>query len=218
MRYVLTLILLGTLLAGCAPASVMESATQDASSGVPSPGNQKIMSVATEGRFTEEAPTKDAGSPASVMTVNSPPIVLTSIQANLTPLAPTLAPSSTENWNTYKSTSLGVTVNYPPDWTVAEKSGVATFTSPQGATVSLQAANPGSANNEFRIGNQYCTTRINSHQQTARVCADNASFTYSATFTLQAADGSMKGVMLITKTRSAGTVFEAMIDSLRPTQ
>jgi hypothetical protein len=218
MRNLLTLILLGTLLAGCAPASITVSATQDASSGVPSQGNQKIMSVATEGRFTEEAPTEDPGSPALVMTVNSPPIVLTPIQANITPLAPTLEPSSTDNWNTYSSAALGVTVNYPPDWTVTEQADTATFTSPQDATINLQAANPGGANNEFRIGNQYCTTRTNSHQQTARVCADNASFTYSATFTLQAAGGSTHGVILITKTRSAGTIFEAMIDSLRPTQ
>jgi hypothetical protein len=212
MKYVLTLILLGTLAAGCAPASISEGATKNNSSGGPG-----IASIATEGQFTEEAPTKDASS-SSIMTVNSPPIILTPVQGNATPAASILPSLSTDNWNTYSSAALGVTVNYPVDWTVAEQAGAATFTSPQGATISLQAASPGGANNELRIGNQYCTTRTNSHQQTARVCADNASFTYSATFTLQAAGGSTHGVMLITKTRSAGKIFEAMIDSLRPTQ
>ncbi len=83
------------------------------------------------------------------------------------------------------------------------------------------AANPKS--NEFKIGNQYCTSRTNPQGQTAEVCADNASLTYTATFTLQKADGATQGiatqqVILLTKTRTVGNVFEAMFNSLQPTK
>ncbi len=52
MKYLLTLILLGGMLAGCSSAPNKESPK----SVVP-PGNPGIASIATEGRFTEEAPT-----------------------------------------------------------------------------------------------------------------------------------------------------------------
>ena len=215
MRYLPILVLLGIILAGCSPASNQGSAANGASSG-----NPGIASIATEGRLTEEAPTQSttSSSPLPVMTVNSPPIVLTPVQGNPANVGPTPTPLSTENWKTFSSASLGVAVDYPANWSVTEQSGEATFTSPQGATIKLQAANPSGQNNEFRIGNQYCTTRTNKYNQTAEVCADNSSFTYSATFTLSSTGSSPRGLMLITKDRSSGKIYEAMIDSLRPTQ
>ena len=72
-------------------------------------------------------------------------------------------------------------------------------------------------NNEFKIGNQHCTSRTNEYGLTADICVDNASFIYSATFALQQADGLTQGLILMTKTRTAADVFEGMFNSLRQT-
>jgi hypothetical protein len=215
MRYLTFLMLLGIILAGCSSAS-----NQGGTASGDSPGNPGIASIATEGRFTQAAPTQNttSSSPLPVMTVNSPPIVLTPIQGNPANVGPTPTPLSTAGWKTFSSASLGVAIDYPADWSVTEQSNEATFTSSQGAAVKLQATNTNGPNDEFRIGNQYCTSRTNKYNQTAEVCADNSSFTYSATFMLSSTGNSPHDVMLITKDRSAGKIYEAMIDSLRPTQ
>jgi hypothetical protein len=210
MRYLLILALLGLALAGCSPRpNASGSATKEVS-----PNNRDIANVAPEGKLTETVPTK-IGPPLPVTTANPTAILLTPVQGN-TPAPAATSSASTGNWQTFTSAVLGVTVNYPSDWSVAEEADGATFTSPKGATIQLK---PGIANprsNEFKIGNQYCTSRTNQYGQTAEVCADNASLTYTANFTIQKADGSTQPVLLMTQTRTVGDAFEVMFNSLQP--
>lgn len=209
MRYLLTMTLLGIVVAGCSSRPNTSKSAKEIS-----PHNPDIANVAPEGRLTEAAPSETTSS-LPVVTANPTAIPLTPIRGNTT--APsTTNPVSTGNWQTFTSAALGVAVNYPSDWSVAEEADGATFTSPNGATIQLKQGTANPNNNEFKIGNQYCTSRTNEHGQTADICVDNASFTYTAKFTLQKADGSTQWVTLMTKTRTAGDVFEGMFNSLQP--
>lgn len=209
MRYLLALILVGIVSAGCSSRPDTDESTKEIAQG-----NQGIPDVAPEGRNIEEAVTNEADSSLPVMTVDSPPILLTPIQGNATtPSAPN-SPSS-ENWQTFTSTALGVAVDYPLDWSVAEETDGGTFTSPQGGTILLKVVKTDSENNETRIGNQYCTSRTNQYDLTADICVDHASFIYTAKFTLQLADGSTRWLTLTTRNRTMGQVFEGMFNSVR---
>ncbi len=207
MRYLLTLILLGIFIAGCSPRP--NAATKEAS-----PNNRNIANVAPEGKLTEVVPTK-IGPPLPVTTANPTAILLTPVQGS-TPAPVATNSISTGDWKTFTSTVLGVTVNYPPDWSVAEDTHGTTFTSPNGAMIQLKQGTANSNNNEIKIGNQYCTPRTNQHGQTAEICADTTSLTYTANFNLQKADGSTQQVALVTQTRTVGDIFEAMFNSLQP--
>ncbi len=210
MRNLLLLALLGFVAAGCAaPAKAPGPAAKEAP-----PRNSDIANRAPEGGMTDAVPTK-IGPPLPVTTANPTAIVLTPIQAN-TPVPAGTNPVSTTNWKTFTSAALGVTVSYPSDWSVAEQTNGATFTSPKGATIALTQSTASPNNGEVRIANQYCTSRTNPHGQTAEVCVDNASFTYTASFTIQKADGTSQRVTLMTKTRTVGDVFQGMFDSLQP--
>jgi len=211
MRYLLTLALLGIVIAGCsARPNASESAKE-----VP-PNNPDIANKAPEDRIIEETSPGETDPALPVMTVKSPPILLTPIQGN-TPEPSTETSASSGNWQTFTSSTLGVAVNYPSDWSVAEAANGATFTSPAGATIQLKEDTTNTNSKEFKVGNQYCTSRTNEHGQTADICVDNASFIYTAKFTLQKADGSTQWVTLMTKTRTVGDVFEAMFNSLQST-
>lgn len=199
MQYLLTLTLLAIVITGCSSRS--------------NTGKPDIADVAPEGRLTEVAPT-EAASSLPVTTANPTAIPLKPMRGN-TPAPSTTIP--TGNWQTFTSTALGVTVNYPPDWSVSEETGAVIFTSPKGATIQLKPDTTNRSNKGFKTGNQYCTSRANEHGQTAEVCVDRASFTYSARFAIQKADSSIQQVTLTTKTRTAGEVFEAMFNSLQPT-
>jgi hypothetical protein len=213
MRYFLTLILIGMVLAGCSstPRADQQEGTSNSASG-----NPDIASIAPEGKFTEDVATNeaDSSSPDIVMTVNSPAIQLTPIQGN-TSTSSTPVPLSTENWQTHKIAALGIAVDYPTDWSIAEQSDGAIFTSPVNTTILLKQESTNQDSNEIRIGNTRCTSRMNSNNLTAEVCVDTASFTYTAKFTLPFADGSTRWLTLTTKTRTTGDVFEAMFNSVR---
>jgi hypothetical protein len=205
MKYLLALTLLGIAIAGCAS----RQNKPESAKAVPR-DNPDIANVAPEGRLTETAPGETGPLP-----VDRTAIPLTPIQGNAPATSPTSS-LSTANWQIFTSAALGATVNYPPDWSAAEKTDGVTFTSPNGATIQLEKGTAALKNNEFKIGNQHCTARTNEHGQTADICVDNASFTYTANFTLPKGDGSTQTVMLMTKTRTVGDVFEAMFNSLRP--
>jgi hypothetical protein len=207
MKYLLASILLGTLLMGCSSAPEKGNVTQTAPGG-----NRNIVSVATEGKITEETATEDAG--AVVMTVNPPPLVVVPIQGNTPIPNSTAMPQAREGWQTFTSPTLGVAVDYPVDWSVTEQTDSATFTSPQGTTILLKLVKLNSNNNETMLGNQRCTSRTNAYNLTADICAETVSFSYSAKFTLPGS-GSTQGLTLMTTTRAAGTVFESMFNSLR---
>jgi hypothetical protein len=148
------------------------------------------------------------------MTPKAPPIILTPIEGNDTSSS-TPNPLPTENWQTFTSSALGVSLGYPSGWSVAKENHSVTFTSPMGATIQVKLNTANVNNDEFKLGNQYCTSRTNQHHLTADICVDNASFTYAAQFALQQEDGSTQWLTLTTKTRATGEVFEAMFNSVR---
>ena len=211
MKYILTLTLLGMAVAGCSsqpdPDVSVEETTQS---------NPDIANIAPEGRFTEEVPTGETDSSLPVMTPNAPPIILTPVQGNATTSSP---PNSltTENWRTFTSSALGVSLEYPSDWLVMEEADGAIFTSPSGGIIQMKADTSSMNKDEIKTGNQYCTSRTNEHNLTAEVCADRISFIYTAKFTLQKADGSTQWLTLSTKSRATGEVFEAIFNSVQVT-
>jgi hypothetical protein len=167
---------------------------------------------------TEEVVPEDtiSSSTTVVIRVNPTPILLVPIQGNTVAPAATPIPLSREGWQTFTSATLGVAVDYPADWSVAEESDGATFTSPQGTTILLKAGGAGADSNEFKIGNRRCTARTNANNLTADVCVDTAPYSYSATFTLESVDGSVQRLTLTTTTRQTASVFEGMFNSVRP--
>jgi hypothetical protein len=210
-RFVLA-VLLAFGLAGCSSASRIHETTTETPEG-----NRGIPDIAPEGRITEVFVTNEADSSLPVMTADSPPILLTLVQGNATPPSTPNSPSL-QNWQTFTSTTLGVAADYPSDWSVAEKTDGAIFTSPQSTTILFEAVETNADNNETRIGNQYCTSRTNSHDLIADICVDHSSFSYTAEFTVELADGSTRRFTLTTKSRSTGHVFEAMFNSVRLTE
>jgi hypothetical protein len=209
MNYRLTLTLLGMVVAGCSsrPGATARDTTQS---------NPDIANIAPEGRFTGEVPPSETASRLQVMTPNAPPIILTPIQGNNT-TSPTPDSLSTENWQTFTSSALGVSLEYPSDWSAMEEADGVLFTSPSGTTIQMKADLSSAKNNELKIGNQYCTSRTNAHQLTAEICADTISLNYMAKFSLPKADGSTRWLTLSTKTRATGEVFEAMFNSVQLT-
>ena len=217
MRFYLILVLIGLVTASCSP-SVRASAipTPKNMSNVPA-GNINIASVATEGAVTEDANSggTTSPSPSTVMTVNPTPIILTPIQGNTVNPPPTAPSLVTTGWQTYTNAALDISVDYPSEWSIAEQPDGAVFTSPQGTTISLKESKTDVNSNEFKIGNQHCTSRTNAHNLTATICADTISINYSATFNLKAADGSVQWLVLSTTTRETASVFETMFNTVR---
>jgi len=211
MKYILTFTLLGIVVAGCSAQP-----SRDASVTESTQSNPDIANIAPEGKFTEEAPTGETDSALPVMTPNAPPILLTPIQGNDTSSS-TPSSLSTENWKTFTRSALGVSLEYPSDWSVTEGTDSVAFTSPKGATIQLKLNTANVNNDEFKVGNQYCTSRTNQHHLTADICVDHASFTYIAQFALQQEDGSTQRLTLMTTTRATGEVFEAMFNSVQLT-
>jgi hypothetical protein len=200
MRKIFALFLLGALFAGCSSPQTTEE-------------NRNIASIATnEGKITEESVTEAPG--AIVMTANPTPLMLTPIQVNSPSPKTTPKPSMKSGWETFTSITLGISVDYPLDWTATEQTDGVIFASPQGATIQLKPVKTRSDNNETRIGNQRCTLRTNNFGLAADICVDSASFNYSATFTLPSGSA-VQWLALITATRSAGAVFEEMFNSVR---
>lgn len=202
-------VLLAFSLAACSSPSRKDETTNESA-----PDNRGIPDIAPEGRITEEAVTNEVDPSLPVMTADSPPILLTPIQGNATPPF-TPNPASSQNWQTFTSSALGVEVDFPLDWSVAEEKDGATFTSPQGGTILLKMVKSNRENNETRIGNQYCRSQTNSYGLTADICVDHASFNYTAEFTLPLTDGSTAWLTLTTKTRTTGDVFEGLFNSVR---
>ena len=210
MKYMLTVTLLGIAVVGCSSrSSPLASVTETTHS------NPDIAEIAPEERFTQEFHTGEADSPLPVMSPNVPAILLTPVAGNDT-TSPTDS-FSTGNWQTFTSSALGISLAYPTDWLAAEEADGILFTSPTGMTSQMRADTSGIDQDEFKIGNQYCTSRTNEHHLTAEICADRNSFLYTAKFSLQTADGATRWLSLSTKNRGAGEVFEVMFESLQLT-
>jgi len=217
MKYFLTLMLIGIVIAGCSssPGTDKQGSANNSVSG-----NTNVASIAPEGKSTENVATSEANSssPLIVMTVNSPPIQLVPLQGNLSTSIPsTPFPHLAENWQTFTIATLGVAIDYPMNWSILEQTDGAIFTSPLNTTIQLKVTNANNSGKEIRIGNRRCTSRTNAYDLTTDICVESASFNYSAQFTLKAPDGTAQWLTLTTTTRDTGKVFEAMINSVRPT-
>ena len=218
MKYILTLILIGILTVGCGPSTHENTTPTEKTANNAPIGNMNIASVATEGAITEDASNGGTTSPSLVMTVNPTPIILTPIQGNVPNPASSSAPLSTTGWQTYTYSALGISIDYPSEWAITEQPDGAIFTSPQGTTISLKESKTNINSNEFKIGNQHCTSRTNAHNLTATICGDTISINYSATFSIKSTDGSTQWLVLSTTTRETASVFETMFNTVRLNQ
>jgi hypothetical protein len=204
MRFLSSLFLLGMAFMGCS-----------AQPGTPQAGRD-IANIAPEGRLTEEVASSGPDSSLAAVTVHPPPILLTPIQENTPEPARDENSPPPVNWQAFTSSTLEVTINYPSDWSVTDETEIITFTSPTGARIQLRTDTVATGNREFKIGNQYCVSRTNEHGQIANVCVDRAASIYTAQFSLQKANNSIRLVTLVTKARTVGEVFEMMFNSLQP--
>ncbi len=118
-------------------------------------------------------------------------------------------------WETFTSPALGVAVDYPEDWLVAQngsQGGRVSFTSPQGSTILLEgdASQP-----ESSPTGQDCPTLINDYGQAGRLCLDAAASRYSAVFKMPAG-APVAWVILSEISQEKPTLFLQMFKSLRP--
>jgi hypothetical protein len=206
MRYLLTVVLLAALLAGCSAASSMENITQTASPT----GNRVIVNPTMIP--TAEATMQETTSVSKprIIKVRPPMIPIGPVQGTPAFPVPTLGPL--QGWQTFTSAALGVAVDYPMDWAVTENNPGVSFTSPQGSTILLKVGN---SNSSSSTPGQDCATLINAYGQTGEVCFDAATFSYSAVFKKTAGE-STAWLTLSVMSREKPDVFLQMVDSLRP--
>ena len=204
MKYLLISILIGGLLAGCAPAASPAPGTP----GTSAP-NESLPATASEASGSASAVSQ--GSVPMIITVRPPMIPIVPIQG--TPSFPVSGLGTPKGWQTFTSTALGVAIDYPIDWAAREQTGGVTFTSPQGATILLQSA--GSASNSA-IAGQSCSNLVNQHGLAADVCFDATTLRYSVVF-LKSGAGSPPWLVLSTVSSEKPDVYYQMFDTLRPT-
>jgi hypothetical protein len=187
-----SLILLAALLAGCAAAANVETATPAAT---PVGNRPSVIATGT--------PTVEAATPAVTsvskpggIKVNPPKIPIGGFQRT---------PAS--GWGTFTSTTLRVAVDYPTDWSVAENGAEVRFTSPQGSIILLES-------NESNPNLQDCPTVINAYGQAGDICFDAATSRYRAVFK---APAGAPTAWVVLSTISAGkpVVYLQMFDTLR---
>ena len=195
MKTLLITILLGALLAGCAPAAgagSMSPANAPAGPGIPAGAT--------------DTPATGSGSSQSAPPVNRPLVI--TVRPPMLPVAPVQgAPAS--GWRTFTSAGLQVALDYPADWSVTEQAGGAVFTSPQGLKILLQADQSTASSPP---AGQSCSTLINSHGQTGQICLEAAASRYSATFEIS---GTEKLTLSVVSHDKPGVFFQ-MFDTLRP--
>ena len=120
-------------------------------------------------------------------------------------------------WSTYTNKDMGLALDYPPDWSVEESAGRASFTSPEGRRIDLAVVDTGSLTpEEFlakeQLPNTRCSTRINPYEVTIKSCLDTISFSTTAYFSLPSS-AQLLSLNLIG--RGNFDVFNAMLDSVR---
>jgi hypothetical protein len=205
MKNLLTIVLVGFLIAGCSPAP---NAQADARNH---PASLATGIPATE---TGGAGGSTSSSNPLAITVRPPAILLGPIQG--TPVIPVSTPTPVmlAGWQTFTSPALGVAVDYPGDWSASENADGIAFTSPQGLTVRMQANGADGSQMNSKGGD--CSTLINSYSETVEVCVDSSLDIYSASINLPSAEGDAREVILSTTGRTALDIYKGMLDSLRP--
>ena len=116
-----------------------------------------------------------------------------------------------EGWQTFTDHDLGISIDYPADWSLDQEAESVKFISPQGQIILLQTAKIDEQNG------QTCASLINSYGMTVDTCVNTATSTYSANFNLAAANLSTQWLTLSTANREALDVYKAMLNSVRLT-
>jgi hypothetical protein len=206
MKNLLSLVLIGLVLVGCAPGSPAGEAAQPLAATRTPSGNpaNSASGGGTDSQGTAAPGTSSRSLPLSV-TVRPPSIPLEPVQG-------TPAPFPNAGWQTFTGAALGVAVDYPSDWSVAERSDGVAFTSPQGNTILLQATRAG----EEKPADMQCASLMNAYAQIVDTCFDSASNRYSASLDLSSSGASTQRVTLSTLTKAALDVYKGMLNSLRP--
>jgi hypothetical protein len=209
---VLLLIFLALAPVGCATSQVSakQSQPQPKADTLPQKGplQEPPINSSGSGSNLPQLPAPTTGS-VTITNTTATPISPEAFTSTLTPV-----PLSLEGWQTFTSTTLGVTVKYPPEWSVSDGVDGFTFTSPNGAAIAFSLTEANNNSDEIMVGNRRCTSRTNDYDLMADVCVETISFSYSAKFTLTYADGSTKWLMMKTITRATTGVFDTMFNSV----
>lgn len=204
MKSLITLILVGIVAAACSsPASSNETSQGNTANESQAQADQSNPAPATE------ASNESGNSSAAPLGITAgPPAIKLGPPQGTPPSFVVSTPPPLSDWQTFSSSDLGVTLNYPPEWTVDEQTGMVTFTSPQGKTVTLQIA----GGNEQT--DQNCIALTNSYGVTGNLCNDSAANKYSATVDIKSANGSVQKLVLSTASSDAVEVYKLMFNSL----
>jgi hypothetical protein len=208
------LIILALALVGCSAshATFKQSSPQPTEDTQPQKGSSQVPSMDSpeNGSDITQLPVSTVGLDV-ITNTTATPVSPETFTSTLTPI-----PLSLEGWKTFSSTTLGVTVKYPPEWSVSDGVDGFTFTSPNGAAIAFSLTEANNNSDEIMVGNRHCTSRTNDYNLMADVCVETISFSYSAKFILTYADGSTKWLMMKTITRATTDVFDAMFNSVHP--
>jgi hypothetical protein len=224
MRYLFLIIFLTCILAGCSSISTpqfsqiptLSAEAPGGGSTIMTPPSQAIPTKASPAQSSPAQPsptqpaqaqpsasktpasTEPPGSQPGAITVNPPKLP---VEQATTPLA---------GWQTYTSPAMGVTLDYPTDWSLVEQNGSIIFTSPQGAEIVLQEVNTSEVPDN---NNQQCTIIINAYGLSINTCYDATNGVYSAY--MQPKTGSAQQIMIKTTSVAALPVYTQMLSSLR---
>ncbi len=188
------------LTAGCAASSPRIDSTTSAQNGVTAEATATLVS----GAIIVRPPSIFVGPAPGTASANG-----------VSPL-PTVLP---EGWQTLTSSLLGVALDYPSDWSVANnESETITFTSPQGAEIQMQTFKTNSDNQDAEAEHQQCITLINSYGLSVNSCIDDNTHMYRAKFDLKSKNDLNQQVLLSTMNPEALSVYKHMLNSLRPVQ
>lgn len=124
-------------------------------------------------------------------------------------------------WKTLMSTTLPVTVDYPPDWSAREEATGVTFTLAQGATIHLMRIETGvlSAEDfwqEHWLPHTRCSAHTNAYGIAARVCFDTLAGSHTADFVVKAPHAPAQLLSLAMRSGGDLAMFHAMLASVRP--
>ncbi|MBI5300944.1 MAG: hypothetical protein HY868_02315 [Chloroflexi bacterium] len=195
-------------------------------------------------KISTDVPTTSAPTVASAPKSPSPSLTAPSTPSRLTPPATTIpSPGLTQTppaatgvpatqtqasalpsgtTKTYSNAKLGITLDYPGDWSVTESANGAKFTSPRGETIDLGLVDthnqlPEDFLIETQLPNMRCLNSTNLHGVTIRNCLDTVSFSYTAHLILKLPNGVTRLVVIYMRAKSPNPVFDAMIASARIT-
>ena len=119
---------------------------------------------------------------------------------------------------TFTSTTWGVALEYPANWSVDDDGEEVTFRSEDGRTIVLGRSaidSPSEPAPGRRTRNPQCSTTTTAHDVAATVCVETTSLARRAVLDLKTRDGRQFRLALRTRGRDS-QIFDAMLASVRP--